>query len=308
MPQHPARFPCKFGVVREDPELEAALVERAGASAALVVASGGCTALTLAARFPALAVTAFDRSPAQLAQLRARAAAARASDREALARLDEAGEFEALFRQHRGFLAELVTSTDELEGFFRADAPQRAALLARWRASPYWPVAFQLFFHDALLRAMFGPDATRHAAPGSYPDYFRRAYERGLERDDAAANPWLQHLLLGRRLAPPTYLGLAREVELTQGTLEEVPDPARFQLVSLSNIFDWSDDALVAAWARHLRALPRGAAVLVRQLNNARAVERAFAPDFALDAALGAELLRRDRSLFYERVLVAFRS
>lgn len=301
-------FPCKFGVVREDPDLEAALVERTGATAALVVASGGCTALTLAARFPTLAVTAFDRSPAQLAQLRARAAAARTEDFDALLKLDEAGEFEALFRQHRRFLAELVAPGDELEGFFKAGPRERALLLRRWTSSPYWPVAFQLFFHDALLHAMFGPDATRHAAPGSYPDYFRRAYERGLARDDAAANPFLQHLLLGWRLAPPAYRGLARDVELVQGTLEEVPDPGRFQVVSLSNIFDWSDDALVAAWAAHLRALPPGAAVLIRQLNNARDVTAAFAPDFVFDAPLGAELQGRDRSLFYERVLVGFRS
>ena len=39
----------KFAVVREDPNVEHALCRQRGAGSVLVVASGGCTALTLAA-------------------------------------------------------------------------------------------------------------------------------------------------------------------------------------------------------------------------------------------------------------------
>jgi S-adenosylmethionine-diacylglycerol 3-amino-3-carboxypropyl transferase len=297
----------KFGVVREDPELEALLVERTGARAALVVASAGCTALELCARFPALEVTAFDRSRPQLDHVRARAAAAARGDAAALAALDEAGEFEALFRLLRAYLAELVAGPGELEAVFAAGPVERAALVGRWTASPYWPAAFELFFHDALLQAMFGPAATQHADRGSYPGHFRAAFERGLARADAAGNPFLQRLLLGRVLRPVAWLGSTRAPALVEGQLDDVGDLARFGVVSLSNVLDWSDDALAAAWGARLRALRPGAAVLIRQLNNGRAVRRFF-EGFAFDDALGRALLARDRSLFYNRIEVAIRT
>ena len=74
----------------------------------------------------------------------------------------------------------------------------------------YWPVGFQLFFSDALLNTMFGPDATQHAVPGSYPGYFQGLIERGLLRDDARNNPFLQHIFLGhymdREACVPPFL------------------------------------------------------------------------------------------------------
>jgi S-adenosylmethionine-diacylglycerol 3-amino-3-carboxypropyl transferase len=307
----------KFAVVREDPDLEAELVTLTGARAALVVASGGCTALSLAARFPALRVTAFDRSAGQLAHVRAKLALALAGDLAALnvesadpGALNQRGEFEGLFRQLRLFLEELAVSPGELDAFFAGNGDR--ALVERWTASRYWKVAFELFFHDALLTAMFGPDATQHAAPGSYPAYFRGVFERGLARKDAARNPFLQHVLLGRYRAAdaPAYASLARDpdLELVQGSLEDVPALERFQVVSLSNIFDWSGDELASSWARLLatRARP-GTAVLIRQLNNRRDVARFFAPAFRVDEPISARLLAQDRSLFYERVLVLFR-
>jgi S-adenosylmethionine-diacylglycerol 3-amino-3-carboxypropyl transferase len=310
----------KFAVVREDPELEARLVERTGARAALVVASGGCTALTLAARYPSLAVTAFDVSPAQLDHVREKARAVAAGDLAALnvedagpAGLNQRGHFEGLFRVLRAFVEELVAPPAEIEELFTGAPAGRAALVDRWTASPYWPAAFATSFNDPLLHAMFGPAATQHAAPGSYPGYFQRAFERGLRRADARANPFLQHVLLGRYLAAdaPGYAraGRALSPELVLGSLPDVPDLGRFDVYSLSNVFDWSGDDLVARWADALRAsaLP-GSVVLVRQLNNARDVRRFFAPAFRFDDALGAALLEQDRSLFYERVEVGIRA
>jgi S-adenosylmethionine-diacylglycerol 3-amino-3-carboxypropyl transferase len=99
-------------------------------------------------------------------------------------------------------------------------------------------------------------------------------------------------------------------IDIIEGSLPEVAgrfDLGRFDLFSLSNVFDWSDDALVADWGgRIARAAHAGAAVLIRQRNNRREVARFF-PGFRFDDALGAALLERDRSLFYERILVGFR-
>lgn len=313
-----------FAVVREDAELEAALVERSGARAALVVASGGCTALSLGARFADLTVTAFDINPAQLAHVRAKAHAARDGDLAALDvgvddehALNQRGEFEKLFRLLRAGFEQLVAPRDELARFFcpagAASPPdaERAALVDRWTASPYWAPLFASVFHGAMLQAMFGPAATQHAEPGSYPGYFQRVFERGLRRPDAPRNPFLQHVLLGRYLPgdePPYVRGPVREPELLLGSLPAVPDLGRFQLYSLSNVLDWSDDDTASAWGDAVRAAARpGSVVLLRQLNNRRDLRRFFAPAFVFDDDLGRQLLERDRSLFYERIEVGVR-
>ncbi len=311
----------KFAVVREDPELEAQLVRATGAQAVLLVASGGCTALALKHGFPRLDVVAFDFNPSQLAHVREKAAAAERGELRQLnvgdasrSGLNQRGDFEGLFRTLRAFLLEFVLTEAELEAFFAPSTSREArrALLDRWRASPYWAAAFAVTFADGFLHAMFGPAATQHAAPGSYPGYFQRAFERGLTRADGPRNPFLQHVLLGhyRPEDAPAYVhaGRALPVTLVEGTLLDVPDLDRFELIHLSNIFDWSDDALVAAWADTLvRKAKPGARILIRQLNNQRPLRRFFEPTFVFDDALSADFLERDRSLFYERFEIGTR-
>ena len=302
--------PIKFAVVREDAEVECALLdELPHAREALVVASGGCTALRLGQRFPALHVTAFDHSAAQLAHVHAKMAAALRHDFDVLDQLNERGEFEALFRVLRRFLTEFVVEGDELARYFDGEA----AVVERWVASRYWPAAFAVTFNDAFLQAMFGPAATQHAAPGSYPGYFQRAFERGLRGPNGDRNPFLQHVLLGayREADRPPAQRLDRTPELTLlgGTLLDVPDLSRFALLSLSNVFDWSDDALVKQWADRLRAeCSPGAVVLLRQLNNARDLRPFFGGEFRFDDARGEAMRERERSLFYNRVEVAVRA
>jgi S-adenosylmethionine-diacylglycerol 3-amino-3-carboxypropyl transferase len=300
----------KFAVVREDPELEARLVRATEAQAVLLVASGGCTALTLKHAFPRLDVVAFDFNPAALAHVREKAEVVERGDLRLLnvgdasrGGLNQRGDFEGLFRTLRGFLLEFVLTEEELDAFFSPGTSREArhTLLERWRASPYWPAAFAVTFADGFLHAMFGPAATQHAEPGSYPAYFQRVFERGLARSDAARNPFLQHVLLGyyRAEDAPAYVHARRAlpVTLVEGTLLDVPD-----LGHLSNIFDWSEDALVATWAdRLVREAKPGARLLLRQLNNRRDLRRFFAPAFVFDDALSADFLERDRSLFYER-------
>ncbi|XXF78010.1 DUF3419 family protein [Myxococcaceae bacterium GXIMD 01537] len=310
----------KFSVVREDAALEVELVRRTSAREVLVVASGGCTALTLRHLFPSLGVTAFDLNPAQLAHVRAKADAVTRGDLAALnvgdanpGALNQGGHFEGLFRVLRHFLLEFVLTGPELDTFFNGatSAAERHALVERWTASSYWPAAFAVTFTDGFLHAMFGPAATQHAEPGSYPGYFQRVFERGLRREGAASNPFLQHVLLGcyRRDSAPEYTraGGPLEVHLVEGSLMDVPALGRFDVISLSNIFDWSDDALVERWAGLLaREAKPGCAVLLRQLNNRRDLRRFFAPAFSFDDALSVDFLARDRSLFYERFEVGF--
>ncbi|MCU0681583.1 MAG: BtaA family protein [Polyangiaceae bacterium] len=312
------RHEIKFAVVREDAELEAELVRIVGAREALVVASGGCTALTLCRLYPSLRVTAFDLSVSQLEHLVLKADAAERGDLAALnvgtdddCGLNQRGAFEGLFRLLRGFLIEFVTGREELESFFLGSAEARAALLPGWQRTPYWAAAFRTAFCDPFLGAMFGPAATQHAAPGSYGLYFEQAFSRGLAAPEAHANPFLQHVLLGRYLEPPAYARggpLPSRPALVEGSLLEVSDLARFDVVSLSNVFDWSDDALCARWGRVLaRQMRPGSAILLRQLNNERSLRPFFDQHFRFDDPLARALAQRDRSLFYNRFEIAFR-
>lgn len=310
----------KFAVVREDAKVEAELVRRTAAREVLVVASGGCTALALLAAFPSVDVTAFDINPRQLEHVLDKHRAATLGELGRLnvedARddgLSQCGEFERLFRTLRRFLLEFVIPLEQLEAWFSPESEiDRAGMLVTWTASKYWPLAFSLAFDAGLLDAMFGPDATQHAAPGSYAPYFQRAFERALAASDAARNPFLQHVLLGRYLdrdAPAWMRAPSRRTPtLIEGSLLDVADLDRFELISLSNIFDWSSDELVARWAQRLIEQTKpGTHVLVRQLNNQRDLHRFFAPAFAFDDALAEQLSLADRSFFYERLQVAVR-
>jgi S-adenosylmethionine-diacylglycerol 3-amino-3-carboxypropyl transferase len=306
----------KFAVVREDPNLERVLIERTNARSVLTVASGGCTALTLCCAYPHLEVTAFDANPTQIEHVRKKSVAARNGDVRALNvgnpsrdGVNQRGEFEGLFRVLRNVLTEFVCTEEELRRFFEVPS-EGAELLARWRTHRYWPVAFSLALADPLLETMFGPAATQHALRGSYPGYFQRVFERGLARPDASENPFLQHVLLGCYLRPPTYINptCGDRLTLVQGTLTDVSDLSRFDVWSLSNVFDWGDDSLVTAWADTFVTHSRpGTAVLVRQLNNQRDLRRFFGSSVRFDNTLGNELQTNDRSLFYERIEVGFR-
>jgi S-adenosylmethionine-diacylglycerol 3-amino-3-carboxypropyl transferase len=298
----------KFAVVREDATLEMELIRRFSCRRPLVVASGGCTALALVG-CEVESVTAFDFNPAQLAHVREKERARARGDRAALGvdnehGLHEAGAFEGLFRVLRRFVADFIDKTPE--GLLHDPDRVRRAM-----TNPYWPAAFHTTFNEPFLHAMFGPAATQHAERGSYPGYFQRAFERGLLRDDAARNPFLHHVLSGkyRAGAVPEFVDVTprASLDLLQGTLLDVPDLTRFDLFSLSNIFDWSDDALVTAWSQALDVAVPGSVLLLRQLNNRRDL-RAFFPKFRFDDALGRSLYERDRSLFYERIEVGVRA
>lgn len=321
----PPQSRLQFALVREDPALELGLLPPPRPDrrpAVLLVASGGCTALTLARARPDVALSLIDANPAQLEHVRAKWAAlegcapgsearrrAFGVDADAPESLSGSGNFEALFRGLRGVLDDLALGAEDRRAVLRGERPVEALT-----SSPWWPVAFELFFSDVFLETMFGPDATQHAARGSYPGYFRRAIERGLARPDRATNGWLHQVLLGHWLpgAEPDFLSRAAPDRPPNewwyvAPMAEGPSFDRFDLVSLSNLFDWMDADGVAAIARRLEAECRpGAVVLIRQLNNRAPVE-AMLPSFDFDPAEGEALARADRSLFYERVLVGRR-
>lgn len=300
--------PIQFAVVREDPLVESALAA-GGAKRALLVASGGCTALSLRALHPELDLTLVDLNAAQLELVESKRLALEAGDRDALARLAQSGNFESLFAGLRAFSGELVFGAGEIEALFEGRADLDAIF-----ARKYWPIAFDLFFSDALLRAMFGPQAIQHAPRGSYPRYFQALFERGLGRADASDNYFLHHVFLGRyldRVWPPYVELLGRPVrafETVHGPMDAVRDLARFDLVSLSNLFDWMARDEAERIARRLGdELAPGARVVLRQLNTELDAAALFGGRFESEETLARELLARDRSLFYRRLWIGRR-
>lgn len=316
--------PVQFAVVREDPLLDAELLRGIGAPRVVLVCSGGCTALTLQSLFPDASFVLVDPNPAQLDLVRRKvdALARPAPERRSAfnvedpdpAGLSQCGNFESLFRGLRSFLEEFVAPPDEWRRLLSPESPDRA-LLSPMTGSRWWPVAFEVFFHDAILNAMFGPDATQHAERGSYPSYFRRAFERGLAAPDAERNHFLHHVFLGRYVdgALPQHLAHPAPVhrfEYVEGTLDRAaPHLAEADVVHLSNVFDWMDERAVAATARAVaeRSKP-GAAVLWRQLNNTRDFRPFFGDTLRFEDDLGLTLLTRDRSLFYSSIHVGRRT
>jgi len=316
--------PLQFAVVREDPLVVVDVLRRRPARRALLVASGGCTALTVQAVFPDLELTLLDPNPAQLDHVRAKIEALELPEAERKRRfnvedddprgLSQCGNFESLFRGLREFLCDFVVDRDTMRRLF--DEPGKIAEAPSLLFDhAYWSVAFETFFFDRLLETMFGPDATQHAAPGSYPTYFRRAFERGLVRDDAAKNPFLHHVLLGRYLCDepslPHFLRVPApeyRFELVEGRLDAF-ELTGFELVDLSNVPDWMGPDDVRALFRKVGAEMRaGSTVVWRQLNNERDLEAELRPAFTFDTTWQDDLLRRDRSLFYSSVHVGVRS
>lgn len=321
--------PIQFAVVREDPEIEREVVDLARAKRVLLVASGGCTAFCLRVWFPRLELTLVDPNPAQLDLVRRKIVAledgsldprspsghrAYGIGQDLPDALNQCGNFESLFRQHRSFLHEFVATPLELTQFFETGAMDTRRVDG-WLANPYWRVSFDLFFSDSLLEAMFTPAATRHAVKGSYPRYFRERFEHGLRRGDAANNYFLHHLLLGGYRndshAWPRYLQDRPRlggIELLESRFEDLADFGAFDVIALSNVLDWMDDASIDRLvATVVRTAKPGTIVVWRQLNNTSDHERRFAPAFAFDAELATRLLARDRSLFYSSLHVGTR-
>ena len=312
----------QFAVVREDPMVEAELVRLTKASNVLLIASGGCTALTLQALFPDLHITLVDFNPAQLERVREKVSALRDADAATRCRrfnietrdpsgLNQNGNFESLFRGLRAFIFDLVADEAEIRLLFE-EKGRLANVSEVLFSSKYWSVAFDLYFSDSLLNAMFGPDATQHAEPGSYPRYFQTLFEKGLTSANAFDNYFLHHVFLGYYLQRPAslpYYLLAPPAEyrfqMVEGTLDQVPELQRFDLISLSNIMDWMPLVEIASLIGHLQnRMKPGATVLYRQLNNDTDLSTYFGDSFAFNAALGIGFQEIERSLFYSSVHV----
>ncbi|MFJ1269083.1 DUF3419 family protein [Legionella lytica] len=314
--------PIQFSVVREDPEIERKIIQSSEAKEILLIASGGCTALSLQAYFPNLRFTLVDPNPAQIklikekiitlknASLEEKKASFNIESDSSLG-LNEGGNFESLFRSFRNFIYEFILNREELKALLTTpEQAHRVNLRTTLFEHKYWKVAFDLFFHNSLLEAMFGTEAVQHAPKGSYPEYFRKVIEAGLEKENMSQNYFIHHLFLGQYIDKepclPYYLTASTpeySFEFFNNTIDKVENFNSFDLVHLSNIFDWMDEEGIRNLASRLNhEMKPGARLLTRQLNNQKDFMKYFSDHFELLDAESAELLAQDRSLFYAQI------
>ncbi|MFY9589202.1 DUF3419 family protein [Rickettsia endosymbiont of Halotydeus destructor] len=305
----------KFAVVREDPLIEQTLIERITPQNVLMIASGGCTALSLKSKFPKINFTLFDINSSQIQLVKNKIKALECYGNHSFKEqfninfnnpkgLNNCGEFESLFNCFRQFLTEFILPKKNILDIFLEDEDPNILL-----NNKYWSVAFDLFFSNSLLLAMFGPAAIQHAEPNSYPRYFQKAFENGFYRKDYKKNYFLHHMFLGYYLdninAQPYYLHKKNQniqFEYINDKLLNVENINKFQLVSLSNIFDWMSEEEVLTHLKYLENnLLSGTYIIFRQLNNTKNY-LSKVHGFKNHNQLENALLINDKSLFYNKI------
>ena len=315
----------QFGVVREDPEIEFHVVQKFKSESILLIGSGGCTAFSLQCRLPDLKISLFDLNPAQIELVKTKAELLkRPLSSEAKVRLGvgsdspsglcTGGNFESLFRGFREFLIDFAADGEDFTSIF-SDTPKREQEVNQLLSNKYWPVAFELFFSDVLLTTLFGPSAIQHAQKGSYPEYFRKALEKGLKSSGASTNYFLHHIFLGYYLDSPAALPYYLQKSPHKysfsyhlGDVTTVKNLDSYGVISLSNIFDWMGTTEIRSTADYLtRSVKPGTAILWRQLGHDVDASHAFGSDWVFDKNLAGALLESDRSLFYSRIYLAVR-
>jgi len=317
----------QFAVVREDPLLPLKAIRQRcqSRSRLLLIASGGCTALTIGCALPDSSMILIDKNPAQLQLVQRKLTCLQGESPlefkskfnigyENPSGLNESGNFESLFRGFRKFIHDLVAPYEELKYFFESSG-LRKQFAAKIFSNKYWPVAFEMFFSDSLLNAIFGPDATQHAEKGSYPEYFRACLERGLSRDDVSINYFLHHIFLGHYLdnaasLPPYLNSTPRKLDMSLhlGSIEDMRESIHeFDFIDLSNIFDWMCAPDVKRIAGILSGnMKRHAVLMFRQLNNHSRIQEYFS-SISFDEDFGEKLLSQDRSLFYCKINIGIK-
>ena len=308
--------PVQFAVVREDPQIEMEIAGNFNLNRAVLIGSGGCTAFCLKAQNPQIQIALIEPNPHQINLVKEKISILKTGDKNFIYKrfgvgnsqpdnLIECGNFESLFRQLRLFIVEFIIPENEIRKAFQNNSGQI------WKEvflHPYWKVAFELFFSDSILTAMFTEAAIQHAPKNSYPLYFQNVLEKGLLRDDAAQNYFLHHIFLGSyfedKNSLPFYLNnfpTNFDFDYFQGFAQDYKYFPGKQLIHFSNIFDWCDEATVKKIAENAAfKLKKGSVVVYRQLNNKKDFRPFFGENFRWPET--KKVVEKDRSLFYENI------
>ena len=310
------RHPLNFAVVREDPSPEINCIAKNQGKNALLVASGGCTALALKDQFPHLQVDLFDINPTQLQHVKNKITAIKNKDYPLLnidnsdpSGLNQNGVFESYFRIFRQIFIEFISSESELELFFISDFTARKEILSKWTNASFWQPIFDICFNNQFLTAMFGENTVQHAEKDSYIEYFRHCFKAALGKENSADNYFLQSIFLGRYLksSVPSFLTSETEYEFNYlcSALPDLEKIDHYDLISLSNILDWCDKETIHQHVTSLKTMRSGSTLILRQLNNVKSLRPLLESEFSFDDQLGSYYKSQDQSMFYNRIEIA---
>jgi S-adenosylmethionine-diacylglycerol 3-amino-3-carboxypropyl transferase len=310
--------PIQFAVVREDPSWLIPLIEKMAPTRILMTASGGCTALSLKKTFPNISFDLYDLNPAQIEHVKNKVELLQQPDRKSLFNigfvnpqgLNDCGNFEGLFRCLRDYLDEFVVTYEQFYEYFQ-QGDYDLNFINSITNNKYWDVSFDLFFNNKFLDAMFGPQATQHAEPGSYSIYFKSLLESALKEKKEMNNYFLHHVFLGHYIESclPLYLQPGESnlnFEYLNQSIDSLKDLSEYQLIDFSNIFDWSDNESIAKVAKKCNEEMKSNSMIVfRQLNNSSDLMSAFREHFDFEEA--KSYLNKPKDLFYNQYNVGIK-
>ena len=309
-----------FAVNREDHLVESQVIEQLNPSRMLTIGSGGCVALNLKTIYPDLHLSVFDINPHQLSHIHNKIKALRNSDYDALnigkkndASLNQSGKFDKMFQDLREAFIKYISSKNEVNQFFDVNTTveKRGAIQSNWQSNEDIEKPFEEVFNDISINNIFGDEATKHGQPGSYVNYMKTKIVDGMFRKNSHLNPFLQHIFLGYYQSKFVFPYLSsngnQDLELFEGDIFSIKNVSSYDIVSLSNIFDWSENESVEEHAEYLSKLKKGSAVILRQLNNHKDWIKIFRKYFVEDESFDSHWQIHDRSLFYDHIKLFIR-
>ena len=309
-----------FAVNREDHYVEYDVINRLDPNRMLMIGSGGCIALSIKTTYPDLDLNVIDVNPHQLTHINKKSKAVQCSDLKELnvhtkddSCLNQAGKFETMFQELRDSFIELVSNKKEVLSFFDSDMSDisRSIILQKWTNHNNIFTPFKNVFNDKNINKVFSDEATKHGSPGSYINYMKNKILTGLNKKDSHLNPFLQHIFLGYYQSDNAFPYMKSknklDIPMTEGSILNLDNIYSYDVVSLSNIFDWSSDTVVKTHARYLSQMKKGSAIIIRQINNHKNWIEIFNDYFTEDKNFDSYWQEHDRSMFYDHIRLFIR-
>ena len=133
----------------------------------------------------------------------------------------------------------------------------------------------------------------------------------GLNKKDSHLNPFLQHIFLGYYQSDNAFPYMKSknklDIPMIEGSILNLDNIHSYDIVSLSNIFDWSSEDIVEIHARYLSQMKKGSAIIIRQINNHKNWIEIFNDYFTEDKNFDSYWQEHDRSMFYDHIRLFIR-
>ena len=331
-------LPIYFSQVREDSLLDCFLLDfLEGPVRALMIASGGDTLSHLAVHPKVVQIDAVDANPAQLALSKIKLALLKFSPENRLRILGhqamdseirwqiineicrELGIDPLLFGPCSLVAEEGLDFAGRYEQLFKGiqDHLKDRGLDARALIAKPQLIeeTYTEYFELNLLVKLFGEAATQNPSKPFSEHFYEQTSKFIKSSSQNLESPFLSQLLFGNFSAKPyEWMGLPA---LNQSDLCDVnfqqtmmlkhlmgsPDSS-YDFIHLSNILDWLSEVEATLLLKNaFRVLREGGGLIIRQLNSSLEIEK-LTQEIHWDAELSQELLEKDRSFFYKKVLV----